>query len=206
MRTRLPRAVLPLLLLPAGACRGTLSRIPDGLRSSDPKKVFLAIDEIAGASEPAGAPALLFLMRKRDLDLALRTRAASALAEMGFPIGEDFCLAVLGALLPGSEETDRLFGIPKTDRLAFPREIALLFLEKRIREAGKTPPFYDVNQGAPDLRKGQAAFRERIRALPALRPRFPEDAVPLSPPPGFTDLPWAELRSGLFRASNRRRS
>jgi hypothetical protein len=200
--SRLPtmRPRLCSFLLLTAAC--VASPDPTGdlglLLGSDVLGALLAIDRLEQRGDPDVAPYLLAVQTSSEKPLELRARAAAALAALGFASGEKFCLAVLTANLEEFAASDRQHRLPLDDRWAFPREIAVEPLRRRLQAAGRTPPSYDVNFGAPDLAAAGRGFASELASLPPRRPAASAadlaQCIPESPPPGWEAFPWRELR------------
>jgi hypothetical protein len=195
------RPGLHRLLLLAAACAAPVADPTADLAlllGGDSLAVLLAIDRLEQRAQPDVAPYLLALQTSSEKPLELRARAAAALAALGFASGEDFCLAVLTANLEEFAASDRQHGLPQDDRWAFPREIAVEPLRRRLQAAGRTPPAYDVNFGAPDLAAAGRRFASELALLPAQRPAASAadlaQRLPETPPPGWEAFPWRELR------------
>ena len=192
------------LLLPA--CRDTQATPIDRssyavLFEARDLQLLTAIDRIEDEGARAAAPWLLWIQRNETRNLPERSRAAATLCRFGFDEGQAFCLAILGAWLPGHEAECRRFGIPHVERMAFAREIAIAALQDRAQEAGQSCPPYDVNQGVPQMTRSVQAWKERIASLPS-QARPPAGFRALYPriaPPGWpgTHEQWSRLRSDL---------
>lgn len=207
------RSLPPLLLLGLFACKGSQpgpvdrSSYAELLQSRD-LALLAALDDIEDHRELAAAPWLLWIERNPGRNLPERSRAAAALSRLGFSEGQDFCLAILGAWLPGHETESQQFGIPRSERMAFAREIAGLALQDRLQQAGREVPDYDVNQGAPQMNRSVAALQQALSKLPPRRPVAgprsggPSHLYPADPPAEWTQgaESWAKLRDECDRA------
>ncbi|HMQ21748.1 MAG TPA: hypothetical protein PKE00_04615 [Planctomycetota bacterium] len=169
----------------------------DRLVADSSPTAVLALEEL-NASTLDAVSAVWWTCMQQDAtkDLAVRTRAAVLNAELGFAHGEQFCVAVLRAGLDSARESDLAMRLPESDRWAFPREIALLWLRERFRAAGRDAPDYDPNAGAPQLEAAARAIEEGLRTLPPLRPRLDRAAFlarcPATPAPTTTAAAWRE--------------
>ncbi|MCB9880950.1 MAG: hypothetical protein H6832_10130 [Planctomycetes bacterium] len=158
-------------------------------------------------SDPAAAAWWTVIQEDATRDVAVRTCAAVANARLGFPHGEDYCIAVLRAGLLSSQESDRKHAIPETDRLAFAREIALDWLHGRLADAAIVPPPFDVNYGAPQLEAATKALETACKALGALRPDADaaslSSRIPESAPPGLDPRHWLAARERCLQECRR---
>ncbi len=134
--------------------------------------LLIQIDALESSSRVDATPSLLQIMRDAKRDLALRARAAGALAVFGESKGIEFCLACMVAGLEGSENRDRRLSIPFSNRMAFPRELVTRSLAKLLQQKGIQPPFFSANFGAPQLRKAEQQWRK------LLAPYFKKDSNP----------------------------
>ena len=196
----MPRQLCAFIVWSA-ACTAAATDISGDLElllGSNSLEALIAIDRLEQRGNPDVAPCLLALQTTPELPLELRARAAAALAVLGFATGESFCLAVLTANLEEFAASDHHHRLPASDRWAFPREIAVEPLRRRLHAAGSTPPEYDVNFGAPDLAAAGRGFARQLAKLPPLHPVAARDELqrlwPELPPPGYEAFPWKELR------------
>ena len=200
----------------AGAC-STAARTPQAplarsaldavLQLRSPQQslaAMLAIEKLADACSPACAAWWTLIQQSPDADIALRTLAASKAAELGFTLGNEFCLAVLGANLLDFAESDRRFALPRSDRWAFAREIALAHLRGLLIDAEQAVPDYDVNAGAPQLAAGARAFSKALARVPSPGPMISraqlEAVLPDTAPAGITNDAWQQAVQTCLRA------
>ncbi len=207
LRSLIPYSCLPLLLI---ACQGSEGPPIDrssyaSLFEARDLDLLVALDQIEDDQQWAAAPWLLWIQQSQLRNLPERSRAAAALTFLGFHEGQEFCLGILGAWLPGHEETSRKHGIPRSERMAFAREIALQALRDRLAVQGRSTPPYDVNQGAPQMARAVAAIQKLLSELPTPRPDLtaPELArlYPETQPREWTRTQetWSQLRASLLR-------
>lgn len=200
MYVRFPLLALVLLGCTSKPLPSPFDRTPlDAVFVLSDDDALRAIERIDSTANPASAVWWTVAMRDRSKDVALRARAAVALAEAGFREGVDFCLAVLGANLAAFADSDRRHGLPISDRWAFAREIALAYLRGRLLDAERPVPAYDVNFGAPQLAVAARAIAVAIDALPDLDPSIAADEltrlVPTEPAPGIDPQAWRVARA-----------
>lgn len=176
----------------------------DAIFASERKiDALLTIDRLADeAMHPAGAAWLFAVQFDATRDVRQRSCAAAALASLGYPDGEAFCLALLGANLDDFAASDEEHALPRIDRWAFAREIALASLRGRCREAGVDAPDYDVNYGAPQMSDAAKRFRSVFAKLPE-RPRPHLDAelgalIPIEAPDGVAPTVWRRARAATL--------
>ncbi|MFQ5506762.1 MAG: hypothetical protein ACE5F1_18480 [Planctomycetota bacterium] len=198
---RVAPILLPLSLLASGCAGAAGPELAGELRAllgRDAFETLLAIDRLEARGDPAVGPYLLALQRDPEQPLDVRARAAAALLGLGYELGQSFCLGVLGASLPGSEERDEQLGLPRAERWAFARELAVRALEHRLRAAGVEPPHYDVNLGVPDMLKSVKEYAGALSRLPRPVPGMSRGAlascIPARAPEGWRGEDWELLR------------
>jgi hypothetical protein len=176
------------------------------LQSAELVDALLIVDEIESRGDPSAAAWLLPMLRDRERGHELRAGVAAALMTLGFDEGQSFCLAVLRANLDSARDSDARFGLPISDRWAFARELAYEPIASRLWAAGVEPRSFDVNFGAPDLRKASDALEAQLAELPPLNPSLDaagfERRLPAAPPPGWARAEyrsWHMIRAELLR-------
>ena len=180
------------------ACSSTSAPSPPLELRGETGTLLLRIDSLEATSQIRAAPNLLLLMEDPTLDLALRSRAAGALAAFGFPIGIDFCLGIFTAGLEGFQERDKKLSIPFTDRMAFSRELAARSLAKVLQKLGKEAPFFSANFGAPDLRRAEKEWRKLLGpALSRLHSQGEWRSISPPPPSQISPRRWKEALARL---------
>jgi hypothetical protein len=165
----------------------------------EPAAILFQIEEWESSSFIEAAPSLLILMQDPDRNLAMRARAAGALAVLGFPKGTEFCLGLLTAGLEGAEKQDKRLAIPFSNRMAFARELAIRSMTKVLqKKKGVSAPFFSANFGAPDLRKAEQQWRSLLgSALKNLPPPQLLKRIPSHPPTNISSAKWASARKLL---------
>ena len=198
------------ILLGLTACSTRTFALPPAeldtlLRVDTPVATLLAIDRIEDAGNPAAGPWLLAIQCDAARPLDLRARAAAALVGLGYPDGQNFCVAVPAGQLRSSKARDQAQRLPISERWAFARELAVRALRTRLLQAKRVPPPYDVNYGAPDLRTAAAAFERELRRAPPLTPAATRGElaarVPRTPPAGFTADAWQDARTRCLNSA-----